>query len=194
MELMEAIYHRRSVRHYSRQPVARATIMELLRAAVQAPNAANEQPWAFAIVRGRKRLEEYSARAKQYILTTLPQSLALHHRLDQLVDPDYNVFHHAGTLIVIYAKPAHYNPAEDCCMAAQNLLLAAHGMSLGSCPVGFARPWFNLDEIKYDHGIPQNYTAVMPIVLGWPAGTAVPVPRDEPEIASWAESSSEQQD
>lgn len=189
MELMEAIYHRRAVRNYTEQPVTKAAVMELLRAATQAPSAINQQPWAFAVIRGRKKLEAYSDRAKHHMLLKLPQSFALHRRSDMLADSNYNVFHHAGTLIAIYAKPLRYDyhPNEDCCLAAENLMLAAHGMGLGSCPVGFVRPWLDLEDIKYELGIPVNYTAVMPIVIGWPASAPAPTPRNDPEIVCWAE-------
>jgi nitroreductase len=182
---MEAIYERRAVRHYTDQPVAKTSVMKLLHAAIWAPSAVNQQPWAFAVIRGRRRLDLYSEQAKRHMLATLPPSLALNQRSDLLTSPDCNVFHHAGTLIVIYAKPAPYDPAEDCCMAAQNLMLAAYGLGLGSCPIGFVRPWLNLDDIKLELGVPLNYTAVMPVVIGWPASRPGPVPRREPEIVSW---------
>lgn len=193
MELMQAIYQRRAVRHFTDQPIPKATLMTLLQAAVQAPSAVNQQPWAFAVIRGRERLEGYSERAKHYMLATLPQSLAMHRRSDTLTDPHTNVFHQANTLVVIYAKPPHYDyhPTEDCCLAAENLMLAACGLGLGSCPVGFVRPWFNLDDIKYELGIPINYTAVMPIVLGWPAAPVSSPRRDAPEIVCWAETFSQ---
>jgi nitroreductase len=191
MELMEAIFQRRAVRSYTDQPVSKTTIMELLQAAIQAPSAVNQQPWAFAVIRGRKRLDEYSERAKQHMLAALPQSLALHRRSDQLTNTNYHVFHHAGTVIVIYGKPAQFAANEDCCMAAQNLLLAAHGMGLGTCPIGFVRPWLDLPAIKSEMGVPGNYSAIMPIVVGWPAGKTAPTSRTEPEIVAWQESDTE---
>lgn len=187
MELMDAINHRRSVRDYTEKPVSNEMIEVLLEAAVAAPSAVNQQPWAFAVIQGRAKLEEYSGQAKKYLFATLPQMLELHHRSDQLSQPDYNVFHHAGTLIVIYAKPARINPNEDCCMAAQNLLLAAHGLGLGSCPIGFARPWLNQADLKIEWGVPVNYNVVMPVVVGWPAGPTPPVPRHRPEVLNWCE-------
>jgi nitroreductase len=187
MELLEAIYQRRSVRRYTPEPVSECRVTELLQAAVRAPSAINQQPWAFLVIRGRSRLEAYSERAKIHLLDILPHSLELHLRSDDLRDSHYNVFHHAGTLIVIYAKPARYSPAEDCCLAAQNLMLAAYGMGLGSCPIGFVRPWLNLLEIKSELGVPTTYTAVMPIVLGWPAGETPLSSRLEPEVVSWRE-------
>lgn len=191
MELMEAIIQRRAVRSYTDRPVTKTTIKELLRAAIHAPSAVNQQPWAFAVIRGRQRLDEYSERAKQHMLAVLPQSLVLHRRSDQLTSTGYHVFHHAGTAIVIYGKPAQFAANEDCCMAAQNLLLAAHGMGLGTCPIGFVRPWLDLPAIKSEMGVPTHYSAVMPIVVGWPAEKTAPTPRAEPEIVAWQESAAE---
>lgn len=185
MELTDAIYHRQAVRSYTSEAVPAGMVRQLIDAAIRAPSAVNQQPWSFAVIQGRSRLERYSVRAKEYMFATLPQGLALHQRSDQLADTSYNVFHHAGTLIVIYAKPAQFCPAEDCCLAAENLMLAAHGMGLGSCPVGFARAWLDLREVKDELRIPVTYKAVMPIVIGWPAQREASTPRAEAEITTW---------
>src|SRR5437868_6968595 len=102
MEIMDAIYQRRAVRHYTDATVHPAIIRDLITAAIQAPSALNQQPWAFAVIQGRKRLNGFSDRAKVHLLSVLPQLLKLHERSDALASEDYNVFHHAGTLIVIY--------------------------------------------------------------------------------------------
>ncbi|MGE5261234.1 MAG: nitroreductase family protein, partial [Actinomycetota bacterium] len=47
MELLQAIYGRRSVREYSGEPVDDAALRKLIDAAVQAPSAINKQPWSF---------------------------------------------------------------------------------------------------------------------------------------------------
>jgi len=185
MDVMHAIFHRHAVRDFLPRPVAKEVVMELIRAAIQAPSAANLQPWAFVVVRGRKRLEEMSEQAKKYLLEMLPQTLELHQRSDALTNPQTNVFHHAGTLIVVCARPPRFNyvPSEDCCLAAQNLMLTAHAMGLGTCPVGFVRPWLNLPEIQRSLRMPYHCSAVMPIVVGWPAVESPPAaPRTEAEI------------
>lgn len=185
MELLHAIYRRRAIRQYTDVPVHPAMLNELFKAAVQAPSAINQQPWAFAVVQGRDRLNRYSNRAKEHLLAILPQLLKLHQRADTLSSEAYNVFHHAGTLVAICAKPAAHHPADDCLLAAQNFMLAAHGMGLGTCPIGFVRPWLNLPEIKQELGIPGNYSVVMPLVVGWPALIPPATPRTEPEIVCW---------
>ncbi|MEO6992745.1 MAG: nitroreductase family protein [Lacunisphaera sp.] len=185
MDVLDAIYHRRSVRHYSDATVTRGVVRDLLLAAVQAPSAQNLQPWAFAIFHGRDRLKAYSTRAKAHLLATQEPSFGLDPNIDRYDNQKVNVFHDADTLIVIFATPGRFTPVEDCLLAGENLMLAAHGMGLGSCPIGFARSWFNLPEIKAECKIPANYIAVLPIVVGYPAAAAPAVPREEAEIACW---------
>lgn len=50
MELMQAIYSRRSIRRYKSQPVPRELVQRLLAAAVMAPSGSNAQPWSFVII------------------------------------------------------------------------------------------------------------------------------------------------
>ena len=47
-------------------------------------------------------------------------------------------------------------------------MLAARDEGLGTCWVGFARPWLNLRSIKAELGLPESYEVVAPIVLGHP--------------------------
>lgn len=185
MELLEAIYQRRATRDFSSAVVTPGVVRDLLAAAVQAPSALNLQPWAFAVLHGRARLVRCSDQAKAHLLAATDPSYGLDPRIDQYLTPHLNIFHGADTLILICARPGRFAPVEDCFLAAQNLMLAAHGMGLGSCPVGFARSWFNLPETKSALAIPAHYTAVLPIVVGYPARAPAPVGRDAPEIVSW---------
>ena len=185
MDVLKAIYQRRATRHFTDAEVPRSVVLELIHAAAQAPRALNQQPWAFAIFHGHKCLAEISDRAKAHLLRTSDPPFALDPRIDQYASEHFNIFHDANTLIVICAKPGRFAPVENCFLAAQNLMLAAHGLGLGTCPVGFARAWFELPEIKGELGIPMSYTPVLPIVVGYPAQPPPPVPKNEPEIACW---------
>ena len=49
--------------------------------------------------------------------------------------PDFNISHDAGTLIAICAPSATFSTA-DCWLAAENLMLAACAMGLGTCCIG----------------------------------------------------------
>lgn len=187
MDLMEAIYHRRAVQDYTGAQVDKETISALIDAAVQAPSALNQQPWAFAVYCGKSRLQDYSDRAKRHFLATQLPPFGLHKRGNTLTDPNFNAFYNASTLVVICAKPG-YNAAEDCSLAAQTFMLAAHGKGLGTCPVGIVRPWLQLPEIKRELRIPPDCTPVFPLTLGYPASVTAPAPRNTPEIISWLNS------
>ena len=183
--LMDAIFHRRSVRAYSEREVDEATVNKLLLAAVQAPSAMNQQPWGFAVFHGHQRLRDYSERAKLHLVATYPPTFELHPRMDLYENPAYDLFHGADTLIVIYSTSGRLHPNEDCCLAAENLLLAAYGFGLGTCPIGYARPWFDLAETKRELRIPEHYRAVFPLVVGYPAGFTPDSGREEPNVLAW---------
>jgi nitroreductase len=55
-------------------------------------------------------------------------------------------------------------------------------MGLATCPIGFAQPWLDVDEVKSDLGIPSQYTAVLPLILGYPAANPEKPQRAQPEI------------
>src|SRR6516162_8955233 len=140
MDVIEAIYHRRSVRAFTTDAVPSEVIDDLVSVAVQAPSAMNLQPWAFLIIEGQVTLSQFSVRAKQHLLeTTTPESPFFHYR-DQLSKPAFDIFYGASLLVVIAATSDAAQSAEDCCLAAQNLMLAPLGMGLGTCCIGFARP------------------------------------------------------
>ena len=185
MDVLKAIYQRRATRHYSDAEVTKSAVFDLIRAAAQAPSALNQQPWAFAILHGRERLVKYSERAKAHLLLTSDPSFGLDPRVDQYASAEVNIFHGADTLVLICAKPGRFWPMQDCFLAAENLMLAAQGMGLGSCPIGFARPWFHLPDVKAELGIPADLTPVLPIVVGYAALPPPAVEKHDAEIICW---------
>lgn len=105
--------------------------------------------------------------------------------IERLQDPEFDVFYGAGTLIVICARRMDPFVVADCWLAAENLMLAATALGLGTCCVGAAVEALNSQEMKAALGMPADVHAVAPIAVGVPAGGAPPVPRREPEILSW---------
>lgn len=186
MDVLQAIRARRAVRAFTEEAVDRAEIEALIEAAVQAPSAMNRQPWAFVIALGPTWVGDIARRAKAHLVASLDVSADDLHRADMLHDPNFDILYGAPALIVIYATPstapaALVRPDEDCCLAAQNLMLAARAMELGTCWIGFARPWLDLPATKAEFGLSAQHAAVAPIVVGhprrWPAATARRAPR-----------------
>ena len=125
MDFANVVYQRRSVRVYTNQTVSEETVDELLDAAIQAPSAMNEQPWAFAVIQDTKSLKRYSERAKSLLLNSPQVAMKKPELQAMLASTEFNIFYNSSTLIVIYAKPIGLHPDWDCCLAAENLMLAA---------------------------------------------------------------------
>lgn len=185
MNLHEAIFTRRSVRIFSDQCVEKDKIQQLMEAAVQAPSATNAQPWSFAVIADKELLTAYSTAAKAYLLKYLDSHPILKKYETALSNPRFNIFYNAGTLLIIYAKPLNATPNEDCSLAAQNIMLTAHELGLGSCWIGFARDFLNRDDIKQELGVPKELMAVAPLIIGYPKGKMPAIPKKAPEILFW---------
>lgn len=184
VSLMDAIRGRRSVRAYAPQILARATIDALLDAAVQAPTAIHEEPWSFVILQDVKALKRLSDRAKKFFVEEVHRAHLDRggHTLDKFEQPDFNIFYNAGTLVVICAKPMSPFVVADCWLAAENLMLAAYAMGLGTCVIGSAVIGLNTPEIKDELGIPADVSAIAPIIVGVPSGQPPATSRKKPQI------------
>jgi nitroreductase len=185
MELTDVIPGRRAIRDYTDEPVSKGAVNTLLSAAVHAPSAINSQPWAFAVIQDKALLKKYSDRAKVLCAEVFAADAVHGELMAMLRDPAYNIFYNSGTLIVILAKPIGQHPDWDCCLAAQNLMLTAYDMGLGTCPIGLAWPLFGQPDVKQELNLPADYRAVMPIIVGYPRGSVPTIERNKPETCCW---------
>lgn len=184
--VFEAILARRSVRSYTGEPLSHTTIQTLLEAAVHAPTAMHEEPWAFAVMQNREILEQASDLARPLFLEKLHRSRPAGATAPSAASAqDADLFHGAGTLIVICSKIAGPFVEADCWLAAQNLMLAACATGLGSCVIGSALEALNAPEMKLKFGIPDEYRAIAPIAVGVPLGETAATPRKEPLVLAW---------
>ena len=182
MDLITALETRRSVRNYQDRGVDRDTIEKLITLATQAPSAMNSQPWAFVAITDKARLKEYSTRAKALLLSNMDMHPLMEKYRRALSKKSFNIFYNAPALVVIYAKPEGPEPESDACLAGQNFMLAAHNEGLGSCWIGFSRELLDTREFKAELGIPEEYVAAAPMIIGYPATNPPAVARKDPEI------------
>jgi nitroreductase len=187
MSIIDAIYKRRAIRNYAPDPVSEANIYPLLYAAIQAPTAMHEEPWAFAVIQDKKLLNQLSEDSKGLVWeeAKASDSHLAKHSIKMVSNPEFNIFYNAATLIVIYGKPMGLFVVADCWLAAQNLMLAACAAGLGSCVIGFAVSALNTPEWKKELGVPLEYTAYAPIIIGKPAGEPPTSPRKPPDVIAW---------
>ena len=181
MELNEAIHGRRAVRDYTDSAVDETALRQIIDAAIQAPSAVNQQPWLFTVIRDRALMARISDAAKAHMLRTSHESAATSHFQAILKDPNFNIFYHAPALIVISA-PSGMWAVEDCALAAQNLMLAAHAAGLGTCWIGFAQGWLATPEGKSALKVPPGDMPVAPIIVGHPKSSPPAVVRKAARI------------
>lgn len=191
MTVLDAIAARRSIRAFQPSALDEPTIRRLLDAAVKAPTAIHLEPWVFAVVQDRSLLRRISDRAKglwpkdvpaRHEHAAVPAASAF---ARAMLAPDFNVFYDAGTLIAIGARGEGRFHAADCWLAAENLMLAATAMGLGTCVIGSAIPALNDPETKRELDLPADLTLIAPIIVGVPAEHPEPTSRKPPQIACW---------
>jgi nitroreductase len=149
MDTLEAIFTRRSIRVYTDQPIPADIIEKLLRAAMQAPSAGNQQAWQFMVVTGRPQLNAL-ADVLPYgkMLTTAPLGIIVCGDLD-------------------YEKSKGYW-VQDCSAATQNILLAAHALGLGAVWLGVYPREQRVLDVRTTLGIPENVIPLCAIAIGYP--------------------------
>jgi len=177
--IFETILGRRSVRSYADRTVEPDILKTLLEAAVWAPTAMHKEPWGFIIIQNKVVLKHLSDLAKPLFIEELKK---IGTREDVLKHTDGNLFYDAGTLIIICGKTNGHLPIADCWMAAENMILAACAMNLGSCVVASALPAMSLPDVKSSLGIPTGFAAIAPVIIGYPKTETAPSSRKAPLI------------
>ena len=113
MDAEDVIFLRRSIRKYEPRAVPEEDITVLMRAAMAAPSAGNEQPWHFVVIRDRQILEAIPV-FHPHAAMLKDASVAI------LICGDLTLEKYKGFWV------------QDCSAATQNLLLAATARGLGT--------------------------------------------------------------
>lgn len=149
MEIQEALLNRRSIRNYKGQKISKADIDQILKAAMYAPSAMNLQPWQFIVIDDKE------------ILTNTIKSIHYAEMLNQS----------AAAILVCGDADIEKNESwilQNCSASIQNILLAAHGLGIGSCWIAIHGMDDVYKKIKTQFNLPENIVPVSLISLGYP--------------------------
>lgn len=166
MDAMEAILTRRSVREYTGQPVGREAIEQMMRAAMAAPSAHNEQPWCFVVVQGRSALDELAT-------TGSHAQMAADAAAAIVVCGDLN----------LELKPNSW--VQDCSAATQNILLAAHALGLGAVWTHCHPDPVAERDMRQLFDLPDHVVPLAVVLIGHPAVQASVEDRFLPDRVHW---------
>ena len=149
MDVFEAIKTRRRLRKFTDKPVSKKDIDLLLRAAMQAPSAGNQQPWEFVVIDDRKILDAIpNFHPYSKMLKESPIAILVCGKIDASKYCGYWV--------------------QDCSAATQNILLAAHGLGLGSVWLGIYPQQERIDGLKKLIDLPTDVYPLALVALGHP--------------------------
>ncbi|MBI9074839.1 MAG: nitroreductase family protein [Desulfatibacillum sp.] len=212
------IYERRSNRLFKKKPVPKETILRILEAGRFAPSAGNCQPYKFIVVTNKnviKLMEREAMKTLKFMKNLYHNKdgkkpawkTALFTALSQVMvnemDPrpytavekaercDNAIYWDCPAMIMIL-KNTHgiSNPDLDLGICAQNMVLAAHSLGVGTCYISLSiKPltYPHMKSFKRKLGITPPWEPVTSIALGYPKGKIdAAVKRDSPQV-DWIE-------
>ena len=146
---MNTVFSRVSIRKYQDRPVEQEKTTAILRAAMQAPSAANQQPWEFYVVTGKEKLEALSGVSPYAGMTrNAPAAIVSVYRKDCLL-PDYAQI--------------------DLSIAMENLWLETAAQGLGGVWLGIAPIEERMRAVEEILELPENVRAFAIFPYGYPA-------------------------
>ncbi len=145
---MNTIDIRRSIRKYEDRKIEKGKIEKILRAAMQAPSAHNQQPWEFIVVEDKEllstisKMHNYSAMIANAGCAIIPVA-----NKDYIKEPDFW--------------------QQDMSAAVQNILLEVVEQGLGAVWVGVAPKENLMLYLKRIFGLPEDIIPFAIIPIGY---------------------------
>ena len=164
---MKAIFHRISVRKYEDRPVEPEKLELLLRAAMAAPSACNQQPWEFYVVRRKEKLAELAGATPYTGFTAEAPAAVVAAYRENCFAPDY----------------AHI----DMSAAMENMLLEADFLGLGGTWMGIAPIEDRMRAVERMLDIPEGLRAFAVYAVGYPAESRPQEDRYESARVHWVD-------
>jgi nitroreductase len=147
---MKEIFNRVSVRQFTSDKVEAEKIEKMLRAAMQAPSAGNQQPWEFIVVENKDTLSTL-AKASPYskCLSEAPLAIVVM----------------ANKKLIKYSE----NWQQDLGAATQNILLEAVSLGLGAVWLGIAPLEDRMNYVSEVFGLDDDLLVYSILPIGYAA-------------------------
>ena len=161
MDVLDAIKERRSIRFFTNQSVSEEEVKTLIDLARHAPSAGNIQPWEFIIVKNAEIKHELAIAAlNQTFIEQAPVVIVV------CADVSASEGGYGSRGATLYCL-------QDTAAAAQNILLTAYSIGLGTCWVGA----FKEEDVREALGIPNGVRPVAIVPVGHGTGSPPKHPR-----------------
>jgi nitroreductase len=171
------IKNRRSIRRYLDKPISKEIVEQIIDCGIYAPSSHNSQPWNFTVLGSKKVIDELSDEISRWYSSLLKIGKPLSfikkvksavNAMRKRVDSEKDLFfYHAPVVIIIHARSGEFS-RQDCACAAQNMLLAARSLDIGSCWIGFCDIALNRSKkLRKKVNIPVSHKVIGTIAFGY---------------------------
>jgi nitroreductase len=161
VNISETIKKRISFRAYEDKPVAADDLEKIVEAGRWAPNAG---PFQISVIRNKQLLQKINDRAYDGMLNSGIEFLVQRASL-----PGYQPLYSAPVLMLLSGPSNAPFGAINAALAAENIILEATGLGLGTCLLLSPAPVLN-DAKKRDlaeaAGVPEGYTVHCAVIVG----------------------------
>ena len=170
--VIETIMTRRSIRNYKLVPVGRDTLNMIMECGINAPNGQNKQSWEVRIVDNQALLNEMS------------EAMGEAHGGNEFAK---GCFRGAPVMVFIARDLSYDFSAYDCGLMAQNMMLSAWSLGVGSVCLGSPVRMLTDNEIckKYIDrlGFSEGYELCLCVGMGYADEEPEAKPRDMGKVA-----------
>lgn len=183
-DLLELIRTRHSIRRFEKRQIEEETLQKILEAGLYAPSSGNFQSTKIVVCQDAE-LNEQLGKINRWMMFkgSNPKDWGVTVSTDQpsIVD-DASIkssFYGAPTVLTIFSGNGCYSH-DNAALVAENIMLAAHALGVGSCYIGRTEEVFATDEgaaLRKKWGIPEDMDAVCNVLLGYRQG---PEPHEKP--------------
>lgn len=181
-ETIKTIKERRAIRAYKNKPIEKEKIQEIIECGLMAPSARNLQPWKFIVVTNKELIKEMGKKVQDKVIDN-PRYSFVKQRAETKEDA---IFYSAPLVVFILGDKKSHWAAMDCSLAAENMMLAAHSLGIGSCPVGMARFLKDEKDIIEKLGFSDDYELILTLTFGYPDEKHEPKERNR-DAVKWIE-------
>lgn len=171
--VVETIMTRRSIRNYKQVPVGRDTLNAIMECGIYAPNGQNKQSWEVRVVDNPQLLAEMS-QAMADAHPDIPGGFAK------------DCFRGAPVMTFIARDLSYDFSPYDCGLLAENIMLSAWSMGVGSICLGSPVRFLTDNELCKPYleklGFSEGYELCLCVGLGYAAESPDAKPRDNSKV------------
>ena len=177
-QVTEVISKRRSIRKYKAEPVTEEQLSTILECGFLAPSGSNCQNWHVTVVKN----PDYIARLSKSFAEMMQKNGNLPERMkERFFAEDFSVSFGAPVVLFISAD----GPRDNACFLAENMVLTAHSIGLGTCYLGGIIAYLETEEGKAfvdELNLPQGCRLLFGITVGVPDEEPEAKPRDYTKV------------